>query len=618
MLKINHISGMNSMRVKDFSYSQATGQTHTLLCPSVKFLDELQAILQKKIALVQGSITLEGKNILSNSMRESVQVIGSGEMLFEDLTVIENVFSDLSLFWARRRKNCEKFQEILAQTDYQVDGNLLVKELSPEQRKIVEILHCYHRKPRLLVVRELSSIVSYGTFIRFMKVLDMLNSSGTTVLYLTSQWEETLKVSKDITLVMNGKVHSEYSMDEVRKDPSTLCSIAMGAKHFQEKYEEKKNEYNLFRTLSSGVSKISTGYNIRHTMQMFTNYLMQALNADSAATYLIEPGSYKLLEQAAHTNGHECPTLKAEMIKSILQKNELAYLSQNDFSFNQYFTKKTTNQTVICYPMSVNEAFLLVVQVGYEGHYTYTNRDTVIIEWVAQEMIVFIENSRLMGKSVLLRESHHRIKNNLQIIISLMEMEKEKCFPQISEKGVQQEIEDAFDSAIGRIKCIAQVHDLLARESSQSSFMDMYMIVRAVSTFYQPGVVVNLQFESIYVPYSKAVNVALVVNEIISNSIKHNRHLDGELRVDIKTVLDQKSQTIHLTCRDNGVGYPCEEGEEFVSDSEGLGIVILGSIINMEFEGEYHCYNDHGAVVDIVIPQKALLPIEKRELDGVS
>lgn len=617
MLRISHITGLNSRRVKDFSYIQPTGQTHTLLCPSVKFLDELQAILQKKNSLVYGTITLEEKNFLSNPMREAVRVIGSGEMLFDDLTVMENIFSDISLFWAGCRKNRERFQEILEQTDYQVDGNLLVKELSPEQRKIVEILHCFYRKPKLLVVRELSTIVSYGTFIRFMKVLDMLNSSGTTVLYLTSQWEETLKVSKDITLVMNGKVHSEYSMDDVRKDPSTLCSIAMGAKHFQEKYDEKENEYNLFRTLSSGVSKISTGYNIHHTMQMFTNYLMQALSADSAATYLMDPQSGKLLEHASHTNSDEYPQLKTEMIHNILQKNELAYLTQNDFSFNQYFTKKTSNQTVICYPVSINENLPLLVQVGFKNHYTYTNRDTLIIEWVAQEMIVFIENSRLTGKSVLLRESHHRIKNNLQVIVSLMEMEKEKCFLKIDAEAIEKEVENAFDSAIGRMKCIAQVHDLLAKEISQSSFMDMYMIVKSVSAFYQSEAVVNLQFESIYVPYSKAVNVALVINEIISNSIKHNGFLGHELQIDIRTVLNSKSQTIHLTCRDNGVGYPCREGEEFISDSDGLGILIIDSIIGMEFEGEYHCYNDHGAVVEITIPQKALLPIEKRELDGV-
>ncbi len=617
MLKIDHITGVSTRRVKDFSYSQPTGQTQILLCPSVKFLSELQEILQRKTALVRGSVTLDGKNYLSNSMRGEIQIIDSGERLFPDLSVVENVFSDKSFVLARSKRYQERFTQILRETDYRINGDLLVKNLSGEQRKIAEILHCYYMKPRLLIVRELSSIVSYGVFLRFQKVLDMLNSSGTTVLYLMSQWEETLKVSKDISLIINGQNQGEYSADEVRRDPSELCYITMGARHFQEKYNQEDREYDLFRTLVTNAPKAAAGHNIRNTLQMFANYLLQMLDADSVVTYLVDKRLNKTLENIAQTKNDEYPNLEPEMIRDILDKNGLVYLTQNDLSFSRYFIKQTTNQTVLCYPVNVNESLALLVQVGYLRHYTYTDRDTVIIEWVAQEMSVFIENSRLMGSSVLLRESHHRIKNNLQIIVSLMEMERENSFSQISDESTKKEMEDAFDSAIGRIKCIAQIHDLLTKENAQSSFMDMHMIVKSVSAFYQDAAAVNLYFESIYVPYSKAVSVALVINEIISNSIKHNSMDSEKMTIDITATVDLHSQTIHLTCKDNGVGYPCGNGMEYYSQSEGLGMLVIDSVIGMEFEGEYHFYNKNGAVVDMIIPQKALLPIEKREVNEI-
>ena len=54
-----------------------------------------------------------------------------------------------------------------------------------------------------------------------------------------------------------------------------------------------------------------------------------------------------------------------------------------------------------------------MLQINYTGSYRCTPRDGMILKWIAQEMGIGIENAQLMGNAVLLRESHHRIKNNL-------------------------------------------------------------------------------------------------------------------------------------------------------------------------------------------------------------
>lgn len=74
---------------------------------------------------------------------------------------------------------------------------------------------------------------------------------------------------------------------------------------------------------------------------------------------------------------------------------------------------------------------------------------------------ISIENAQLMGNAVLLRESHHRIKNNLQVVVNLLELEKELLPANVGDPAARTGMEQPFDGMIQRIKCIAGVHDLL-------------------------------------------------------------------------------------------------------------------------------------------------------------
>lgn len=623
MFVIDDITGKNAKRINNFSFSQETGTTHVILSPSVNFLNEFQNVLWKKEPLRSGSVTIDGADIASREMRKQCHFITNRNLLYPDLSVIENIFPRRN-FSNIRGKRCKKdFDELLRKTGFTIKPEAEIKALTIEEQKITEILRSYYAVPKLLIVREISGIISFNTFMRFIEALKTLNEKGTTCLYLTNQWEEAVKVNSDITIVVNGKNQGTYSADDVRSNPNELCYLSMGAKRYLDKKEERSSgDKSLLVDLNLTAKKAASSYNIKNTIQMFSQYLIKELDASTSVTYLVDNRKNRIVDIVSHNDESKkaeaegtSPYLKNEIIEHLLDKGGFGYFSKDELFFASSFTETPNVDSVICYAFEINDDLSVLMQINYIDGHIYTERDMLVIEWAAREMAIFIENSHLMGKSVLLQESYHRIKNNLQVIVSLMEMEKTAFSAKHGDEAIVEEVASTFDSAIGRVDCISKIHELLAHDKVRNNFCDISTIVNSVCEFYMDSVKLNLKVESIFVPYSKAVSIALVVNEVISNSLKHNSTASGQLKIDVTVKKSEDGQAVILICRDHGRGFPSDKMSGDMVQSEGVGIMVMEFIVNLELEGDIKMYNDGGAVVEIALPMKSLLPIEKREVD---
>ena len=276
-----------------------------------------------------------------------------------------------------------------------------------------------------------------------------------------------------------------------------------------------------------------------------------------------------------------------------------------------WFERTPPYTTVLCYPVRISGELALVLQINYTGSYRCTPRDGMILKWIAQEMGISIESAQLMGNAVLLCESHHRIKNNLQVVVNLLELEKELLPANVGDPAARTGMEQSFGGAIQRIKCIAGVHDLLTMRKFGST-CEIGEIAGTVCEFYQNCAQTTLEAEPVRVPYAKAVSVALVINELVSSSIKHNQRLGHPLAVSIRVTQGDAAGQIVILRRDNGRGFPAQHpGAEAHS---GAGSWILSSVVVYEFRGTMKQRNDGGAVVELWIPKKALLPLEKRRV----
>jgi two-component sensor histidine kinase len=164
----------------------------------------------------------------------------------------------------------------------------------------------------------------------------------------------------------------------------------------------------------------------------------------------------------------------------------------------------------------------------------------------------------LLEKELLLKELHHRVKNNLQIISSLISMQMRDL--------ADASARDALEECRTRVLAIALVHEQLGQSTSHAHVpLSVYIaelannIVRAVARS-TSQVTLDLAIEPISLAVEKAIPCGLLLNELITNAVKH-AFPDGRAGV-IRVELYSREGRVHLVFSDDGVGVPVDLGAE--------------------------------------------------------
>ncbi|MCD6396910.1 MAG: PAS domain S-box protein, partial [Spirochaetaceae bacterium] len=202
----------------------------------------------------------------------------------------------------------------------------------------------------------------------------------------------------------------------------------------------------------------------------------------------------------------------------------------------------------------------------------------------------------LEEKNILLKEIHHRVKNNLQIINSLVNLQ----LSDVSNTKVQETLE----TLQSRIQSMALVHEMLYSSDSLSEidFHDyISQIISTISaTFNNPEHSVNvlLNGDTFYLDIERATTCGLLINEIIINAFKHaftGRESNKENRIDI-TLKNTKSGSIEVLIKDNGIGIT---GLSQTSDTAGMGTLLIDALTD-QIGGTIKISKNNGTSVSLV------------------
>lgn len=578
---------------------------NALLSPNATFLDELLDVFLGKQKIEHGQILHNSRDYFKLVNAGDVQLIVGQEMLFPNLTVQENVlFSEPSFFYFQHRKQSAAYEKLLSETGFYLPGNLKAARLTQEDRKILELLKCYYRRPKLLILRDLTSCLSYKNFAIVLGLFDLMCSRGTEILYLSSQWEEAVKVADHITIFSHGKNYGCFPAEEVAENPRRFFPIMVGSHQYQgEKNDNKKLE--VLRLINENLPSFTDTMDLRKSLHMFSKYVMNIIKANNCLIYLVDQNQQNLLQVVAKDDeASRSMFIPQDGILQLSESPRVFYLNQNESLFQTMFPEDAAFHTVIFTPNALSNGCKILIEAVYQDYYVYTEEDMLLLKCAAKEIGIVVEKTKLMGNSVLLQESHHRIKNNLQIIVSLLEMERTK----LTERGVPVEdtpvIGEILDDISQRVQSMARIHNILCKENTPKSMIDLYSIVREVAEIYEDAAAIQFDFEEILIPYGMAVSFALVANELINNSVKHNRGLEHPLTIRISAKLNAKGDHYQIIFQDNGSGFSSIAGQD---RNCGIGTVIVDSIVQMELCGEYWKSNCNGARVALDIPVSFIL-----------
>jgi PAS domain S-box-containing protein len=198
----------------------------------------------------------------------------------------------------------------------------------------------------------------------------------------------------------------------------------------------------------------------------------------------------------------------------------------------------------------------------------------------------------LREKEVLLKEIHHRVKNNMQVISSLLELQA-------------QYIEDEptlvlFEESQTRIHSMALIHEQLYQSENLDRIDLPSYVENLVANLYQSfgcgntSIEFNLNVDPIYLNIETAIPCGLIINELVSNCLKYafTQSLAGEININFNEI---NPQQFHLSIQDNGRGFPA--GFD-VENTETLGLRLV-RMLTCQLDGNIVVDSECGTCYDI-------------------
>ncbi len=263
--------------------------------------------------------------------------------------------------------------------------------------------------------------------------------------------------------------------------------------------------------------------------------------------------------------------------------------------YERTFRKKDGSE----FPAEVNVAMIYDTQ-GNPMHIQSVMRD--ITERKQAEVQI---KASLREKEVLLKEIHHRVKNNLAIVSSLLSFQ--------AEITPDKQVRAAFQESRNRIRAMARIHEHLY-QSPDLAQIDMAQYVRGVvnqlrRSFGTGAITFRVEIADVILDIDSAMPCGLIINELASNAFKYafppgwHKPENGPNQVRVGMYSDDDGQCV-LKVSDNGVGLPADLQIENVK-RESLGLRLV-NILCEQLEGTLQVYSKGGAAFCLTFPSSDL------------
>lgn len=211
----------------------------------------------------------------------------------------------------------------------------------------------------------------------------------------------------------------------------------------------------------------------------------------------------------------------------------------------------------------------------------------------------------LLEKQVLLRELYHRTKNNMQVISSMLRLH--------SRRVKNQQVSTILNEIENKILSMALVHQKLYESKDLSHlnlkdyFSSLISLLRMIHSNFSKNITFVVEGQDINVLIDTAIPCGLIINELLTNSIKYAFQNKKDGLVTISLDIDEKNQLL-IKVADNGIGLPA--GFDFEKDCN-LGLESVIGLVKHQLQGEINFVNKDGLTCNICLKENAYKPKNK-------
>lgn len=346
----------------------------------------------------------------------------------------------------------------------------------------------------------------------------------------------------------------------------------------------KPYQYVEFSALEAVLKKmgqtITTQFNDLRKREETSRILFEEA-ADTIFVCQISGNIVKGNKQACWLTGYSEQELQSLNVTDIgLDSNSIKALSDRFATKNSITTEsviKGKTGTVIPVEVTLNKIH------APQGYHVLAIARDISARREAEERM----KSSLREKETLLREIHHRVKNNMQVVAGLLELH--------SRHIINKQAKDILRESQSRVYALAAVHETLHESDNMSEInLQTYLsnlttgLVASYSTG-QSRIQLKNEIEEVSISINQATPVGLIINELISNAIKYAFPDDREGELTIKA--RQADGALEMTVSDNGVGFPPKLDWR---NSKTLGLGLVSTLVEDQLGGTIDVDNDNG------------------------
>jgi PAS domain S-box-containing protein len=277
--------------------------------------------------------------------------------------------------------------------------------------------------------------------------------------------------------------------------------------------------------------------------------------------------------------------------------------------------------SAIIVPIKLNEEVIGAIQLYSQNKDAYNAEQLLFLEALMHQASLAYHNAMLLQQAqeeikvrkqaekdltislnereLLLKEIHHRVKNNLQVVSSLLKMQSEK----ISDPVVRKYFLESRD----KVTAIALIHEQLykMRDLSRIDFAEyinsLVDNMKVMHTLNEP-VTIKVIAEELTLPIDIAMPCGLILNELMLNALKHPFTVDfADPRIDIEFSFDRSLNIYKLIVSDNGIGFP----EDIkISSHDTMGLKLMNTLTK-QIDGKIELIRGKGSRIVVEFPPSA-------------
>jgi GAF domain-containing protein len=249
--------------------------------------------------------------------------------------------------------------------------------------------------------------------------------------------------------------------------------------------------------------------------------------------------------------------------------------------------------SMLAVPLMVRENVIGVMACYTNRPVDFSAQQIALFSTLANQTALAIENTRLITNAAVVREMHHRIKNNLQTVAMLLRMQEAQ--------EDNRSTAEVLRSSTARILSIASVHEVLSRQGFR--LVDIKQVAERIVRLTSQNMLrpdlkasIAVEGESILLPSRPATSLALVVNELLQNAIEHA--FPGRSEGQVRILFGRIPEGAFVEVTDDGVGFP--EGES----APRLGLEIVRTLVRDDLCGTMDIHSSpSGTQVILHIPR---------------